>query len=149
MKIFTLQLVFLMVKESLAEEECKGILRIKTADGEVVEFDKGEEHIEIEAESAEVVGCKCFTVFEKPERMGRSVYLDTSGEKGWQIVPLPSVRSLALVTCSREAMAAWSIMVIVVGVISVTGVMIAVLYKRMGLMHQPMGRRELCQHDLE
>ena len=134
-----------IVGKANEEPDCEGSIELIAADGKVMEVTEDQEDISMKAVTAVSRGCGCYRLYEKPERRGRSYLMDKIGEHG---IPLRMVGSLATVPCSRGAMAAWSISLIVVGVVSVTGLLIAVMYKRMGDRHQPVGREELCQHQL-
>ena len=127
------------------EPDCEGSVELIAADGKVMEVTEDKEDISMKAVTAVSRGCGCYRLYENTERRGKSYLMDNIGEHS---IPLRMVGSLVTVPCSRGAMAAWSITLIVVGVVSVTGLMIAVMYKRMGDRHQPAGRAELCQHQL-
>ena len=134
-----------IVGKANEEPDCEGSIELIAADGKVMEVTEDQEDISMKAVTAVSRGCGCYRLYEKTERRGRSYLMDNIGEHS---IPLRMVGSLTTVPCSRGAMAAWRFSLIVVGVVSATGLMIAVMYKRMGDRHQPAGRAELCQHQL-
>ena len=123
---------------------CQGALKLLTAAGEEVEVSDDMEDIEMKVVKAVTEGCGCYRFYEKPNKRGNSFFLETIGT---HTIPLRRVSSLSFELCGRGAMAAWSICLIVVGVISNTGMLVGVLYKRMGDKHVPGGRHTLCQHE--
>ena len=123
---------------------CQGSLMLVTAAGEEVEVSDDMEDMDMQVVKAVTEGCGCYRFYEKPNKRGKSFFLETIGS---HTIPLRKVSSLSYELCGRGAMAAWSICLIVVGVVSTTGLLVGVLYKRMGDKHVPGGRHTLCQHE--
>ena len=141
--LYVLLSVLVPVLCDTADDNCDGVLTLTTVGGEVVEVREMLEELDMEEVTAVVEGCGCYKLYEEQYQGGKSFVVDRMGSYS---IPLAHVGSVALVSCSREAMAPWSLALVVVGVISVTGMLVAVIYKRMGDKHQPGGRPELCQH---
>ena len=125
------------------EDDCEGSLKLITAGGDEVEVTEDMEEMDIEVVKAVTEGCGCYRLWEKSNKRGKSFHLNSIGTHSF---PIRKVGSLSYTACGRGAMAGWSICLIVVGVVSVTGMMVGVLYKRMGDRHVPGARPELCQH---
>jgi len=141
--LYVIVSVLVQVLYVTAEDDCQGVLTLTTAAGEKVEVREEVEELDMEGVEAVAEGCRCYKLYEKQYQGGKSFVVDSLGKHS---IHLDHVGSVSLVSCSREAMAPWSLALVVVGVISVTGMLVAVIYKRMGDKHQPRGRPELCQH---
>merc|ERR1711970_16088 len=102
------------------EGECKGALTLFEGSEETI-VTKDEDSIKVNVDRVKMEGCGCFTLHTKKSGRGKSFFLGKSGEYSGEQLGLKKVRSVRRVSCERRAMPMWSVILLVVGLIIVTG----------------------------
>ena len=101
--------------------ECRGAVTLYEGSEETI-VTKDEDDIKVSVDRVKMEGCGCFTLHAKKSGRGKSFFLGKSGEFSGDQLGLRRVRSVRRVSCERRAMPMWSVILLVVGLIIVTGV---------------------------
>ena len=83
------------------EDECKGLIRLRSSCGFVQEYRKDQRHLNFNAAKAFLEGCGCYRLYERRRHRGKSYTVDKIGE---HTILLRRVRSLTKIMCPGDAM---------------------------------------------
>ena len=82
------------------EDECKGLIRLRSSCGFVQEYREDQRHLNFNAAKAFLEGCGCYRLYERRRHQGKSYTVDKIGE---HTILLRRVRSLEKIKCPGEA----------------------------------------------
>ena len=82
------------------EDECRGLIRLRSSCGFVQEYSGDQRHLNFNAAKAFLEGCGCYRLYERRKHRGKSYTVDKIGD---HTIFLRRVRSLEKIKCPGEA----------------------------------------------
>merc|ERR1719245_318267 len=111
------------------EDECKGAVTLYEG-SETTSLTQDEDNIKVTVDRVKLEGCGCFTLHSRKNGRGKSFFLGQAGDFSKEEVGLTKVRSVRRVGCDRRAMPVWSVILLVVGLIIITGVVAVCCFRK-------------------
>ena len=109
--------------------ECKGNVVLYEGSEETKVTEDGD--VDLVVDKVMVEGCGCFTLHSKKEGRGKSFFLrSTDGVASPSDMGWARVRSVRKVACENRAMPLWGVIIIVVGLVVVSGAMAVLGFKK-------------------
>ena len=83
------------------EDECRGLIRLRSSCGFVQEYSGDQRHLNFNAAKAFLEGCGCYRLYERRRHRGKSYTVDKIGD---HTIRLRRVRSLEKIKCPGDVM---------------------------------------------